>query len=402
MLLKDLSIVHLFFTLWGVNRIHRFSLGEIFIRNLFFAKLLEVVDPVQADTLALHRLRAPKHGIRDVAIEEGTKCVFFRLRFAFDGFIFRIDFHDGVDDSGIQKRHSSFQTVRHGHAIGTLAVDIVQVSKDTTEFVVDVLGARRVSKIEITGEEFVGTFSGENHLDVLGSELGQKVVRDGRTNQFRFVRFEMVNHVFNVRARLFRGEEVLVVLRSEELGHHACGGDIRRTFLTNREGEVFLTALFEERLQHGGNNGRIETTRKEKTDRDIRHRLVQDGFLENGANVRRVLGAHRVVEIPSRVVPLNETFLRRPVVTCREFLDAFAVLVHDGLELGGEPHDAVFAVADVQRLDTGVIAGGDHVIAVITDDDETKNTVEFLHKLRSEMLVQLQQHLRVAPGFRCG
>ena len=41
-----------------------------------------------------------------------------------------------------------------------------------------------------------------------------------------------------------------------------------------------------------------------------------------------------------------------------------------------------------------MIAGGDHVIAVITDDNETKNTVEFLHKLRSEMLVQLQQHLR--------
>mmetsp|Transcript_5920 Transcript_5920/g.23367 ORF Transcript_5920/g.23367 Transcript_5920/m.23367 type:complete len:319 (-) Transcript_5920:1069-2025(-) len=247
-LFEDASIVHLLLTVRRVDWVRRLRLGEIFVGYLFFAELLEVLDPVQADAFALHRLGAPEHGVRNLTIEQRAQRVLFRLFFAFDCFILRINRHHGVDDARIQERHARFQAVSHRHAIGTLAVHVVQVTKDATEFVVHVVGARCIAEVEVAGEKLIGAFAREDHLDVLRRELSQEVVRNGGSDELRLVGFKMVNHVFDVRTRLFGGEKVLVMLRAQELGHHTSGRDVGRTLLTDGERQVLLPTRLKKRL----------------------------------------------------------------------------------------------------------------------------------------------------------
>ena len=98
---------------------------EFLVAVLRLAERLEIVDPVQTDTLALHRLGTPQHGLWNLAVEERAKGVLLGFGFALDPLVLWINLHHRVDDVWVEEWHARLEPVRHGHAIGALAVDVV-------------------------------------------------------------------------------------------------------------------------------------------------------------------------------------------------------------------------------------------------------------------------------------
>mmetsp|Transcript_13902 Transcript_13902/g.33299 ORF Transcript_13902/g.33299 Transcript_13902/m.33299 type:complete len:213 (-) Transcript_13902:1478-2116(-) len=135
--LEDLAVVRLFLALGRVDGILCLRRSEIRVSHLRLAECLKVLDPVEADPLALHRLGAPQHGLGDLALEQRAQGVLLGLLDADDPLELRVHLHHGVDHVGVQEGHARLQAVRHGHAVRALAVHIVQRAEDAPQLLVD-------------------------------------------------------------------------------------------------------------------------------------------------------------------------------------------------------------------------------------------------------------------------
>ena len=82
--LKDLAVVQLFLALGGINQVVRFGPAELFVSNPGLTERLQIFDPSQSNTFALHRLCSPENWVGYFAIEKHAKSVFLWFIFAFD------------------------------------------------------------------------------------------------------------------------------------------------------------------------------------------------------------------------------------------------------------------------------------------------------------------------------
>ena len=58
--------------------------------------------------------------------------------------------------------------MRHCHAVGSLAIDIVEVVKNATKLFMYRSRVGRVAEIEIPSKKFIRTFASEDNFDVFG------------------------------------------------------------------------------------------------------------------------------------------------------------------------------------------------------------------------------------------
>mmetsp|Transcript_28750 Transcript_28750/g.80953 ORF Transcript_28750/g.80953 Transcript_28750/m.80953 type:complete len:278 (+) Transcript_28750:363-1196(+) len=262
-LVKDAAVVVL---LLGVGSVDGEALSgscKLLVRDLRLAHALQLRHPVHAHPLALHGLSPPQHRLRHLALEEGAQCPLLWPLIG-DHLEGRAHSHDGVDDIWVQEGHPALQGVGHGHAVCTLAVDVVQMPEDPAELLEKGLLVGCVTEVQVATKELIAALAGQNHFHVAAGQAGEEVVGDGGADELGLVGLEVVDYFLHHGKCLLRLEEVLLVVGAQMLSHHAGGGHVWRALLTDGVGEHLLAPLVQHLLEQHCHNGAVQTTAQQQ------------------------------------------------------------------------------------------------------------------------------------------
>mmetsp|Transcript_5451 Transcript_5451/g.17168 ORF Transcript_5451/g.17168 Transcript_5451/m.17168 type:complete len:500 (+) Transcript_5451:255-1754(+) len=199
--IEEVAIVIFFF---GVGRLDGEAVGssrKFGVGHAAFEGVLQQSDPVFADAFALHGFGPVQQlarnlsaavlaleGAPEEALLPGLAVRALGAGRPLEGR--RHSRESGVGVADVEEGHARFQGMSHGHAIRALQVRDAQVRVDAAQFPVHCLRRGRVAEVGVAGEELVGAFSGEDHLDaVRRGEFGEEEVRDGRPDELGVVRF---------------------------------------------------------------------------------------------------------------------------------------------------------------------------------------------------------------------
>mmetsp|Transcript_25705 Transcript_25705/g.56003 ORF Transcript_25705/g.56003 Transcript_25705/m.56003 type:complete len:280 (-) Transcript_25705:34-873(-) len=156
---------------------------------------------------------------------------------------------------------------------------------------------------------------------------------------------------------------------------------------------------------NGGHQGGVQAARQQHAKRHVAHHALLDRGLKGGAQRDQVqggageaLGLGLVVQVELGVeVALELPGLAAVVVAGGELLEAGAVIL-DALHLGGQPHAAVPAPADVHAGDSQGVTCRVEAVCVLVQHHKGKEAVKHGGNLLAMQLVQVADHLAVAVG----
>lgn len=120
--------------------------------------------------------------------------------------------------------------------VGTQAVRLVQVFHPHHTLLVERRSVGRGVEVEVSTENFIRPFTGEDHLDADRLDLsGQETHRNGRTDGRDVVRFQVVDDFVDRVEAFFERERELVVRRAEVVGRLSSRQEIGRAGETDSE-----------------------------------------------------------------------------------------------------------------------------------------------------------------------
>ncbi|VXB24328.1 hypothetical protein NOCARDAX2BIS_180039 [Nocardioides sp. AX2bis] len=302
-----------------------------------------------------------------------------------------------------QERHPRLQPERHADPVGALQVEVVQ-DLDAVHERLGEVGRGELAQVVVSGEQLVGALPGQHHLDVLGGELGEEVVRDGRTDQRRLVALGGAHHVGQHRDHLVVGVDTFEVLQPEVRGDDPGRGQVGAALRAGGEGAHHRAGL-RRAGHHRGHDAGVEPAGEEDPERDVGHHPLADG-LDDGLPHRgqrlvavgegRADSGAAAQRVVTQVHHPAQSAVRGPDVPGRELLDVRAQLGCEGGQLGGHD-DAVVDVGPVERLHPEGVATQDHT-AVGVGDAEGVHPEQPVRRVRPGLGDQVEHHLGVRAG----
>lgn len=149
-LLKDISVIELLFSMWSVDWIFLLSGKELFICDHRVASILEFCNPSHTDSLALHGLCAPKYLIRHFTLESLSENMFFSGSVITYEFVSWVNLHDLIDHIWVKEGNTCLKTMGHRHSVRSLTVYIVQMPENSPELFLEILFVGRVTEVQIS------------------------------------------------------------------------------------------------------------------------------------------------------------------------------------------------------------------------------------------------------------
>mmetsp|Transcript_16913 Transcript_16913/g.43069 ORF Transcript_16913/g.43069 Transcript_16913/m.43069 type:complete len:232 (-) Transcript_16913:1014-1709(-) len=187
--IEQLAVVVLLLRVRRVVREGLYSLGEVGITDHFIALLLQDGHPICAHALTLHCLGAPKHLVRNLAIEQLAQRPLLHA-----ALVHIVELERRIDGAiclsehlNVEEGYSSLQAMCHAHAVRPLEVDIVQMPPDAQGLALHRLSRRAISEVEIACEEFISALTCDDNLRVGSGKASEEVVRDGGPDELRLV-----------------------------------------------------------------------------------------------------------------------------------------------------------------------------------------------------------------------
>lgn len=214
------------------------------IRNMQLGVVLERVDPAVTHAVGELLLLAPEDLVGEIrrsvglvgGVEGLAKDVLLNAVLG-DHLLRGVNVHGHLEELLVQEGDAGLHAPCRGGLVGAQAVREMQVLDATDRLLVERGLVGRVVEVQVSAEDFVAAFAGEDHFHAHGLDFaGQQEHWGGGADGGHVVGFEVVDDVREGVETLLDCEGEGMVAGSEEIGHLLCGDGIRGVGKTDGEG----------------------------------------------------------------------------------------------------------------------------------------------------------------------